>query len=543
MRGLPTTFGIFGTCDSVDVFEFSKRSEIVHHVPMRAGSILTADISRTHRSIHELNHNSSLATMILRTILNGEVFEFMRDNAGEYLVIDLVEERMPFISFGEYLFLYSPWFRDSNLKKIFEKEYEINFIEHETLDEEFLKERIKKFCEKVLLIYPEDKIIINEVLLSSEYIDAKGEKHYFEREEYIAWEKKASTIIKKMYALLKENLPMARVLEPQKYFADTNNIRGLSPCHFTNDYYQKRYQELLSIVEEDYAKKRKIIAENVIFDGKIDIRKKELLKLGLSNICAYFLGICEQFTKFENKKVLWIGEPTIDHDVVRKMKIKKFVYLSGKAEDKLLEDKEYYNFKDRYVSPRKALYDRNFAYYMGTVEQLKDDFCDFFDIVVVINEFEHVKNMDTFLDNIYKCLRYGGHFFAKPGRIWASPYGSEWNINGKLNYLNCRSDQILPYPHLLSSISQIYDSIRGFCTESEIGEKAFEIKNGSVNDPLNRFFYEDYKFFIENSLFSIKEISPLGKVIIEKSIEELLIKKYGRERTFNFNTIFVHCMK
>ena len=90
---LPTSFGIFGTCDSVDVFEFTPKTNLISKVPMRAGSILTACDSRTRKNFGDLYHSSSLAAMLLKTILDGQVMDFVRDNTGEFLIIDLTEDR------------------------------------------------------------------------------------------------------------------------------------------------------------------------------------------------------------------------------------------------------------------------------------------------------------------------------------------------------------------------------------------------------------------------------------------------------------------
>lgn len=34
-RLLPTSFGIFGTCDRVDIFEFNSNDKIISRLPMR----------------------------------------------------------------------------------------------------------------------------------------------------------------------------------------------------------------------------------------------------------------------------------------------------------------------------------------------------------------------------------------------------------------------------------------------------------------------------------------------------------------------------
>lgn len=342
MGKLPVSFGIFGTCDSVDIFEFNEKGKIYHHIPMRGSSILTTDISRLKYNLDALYHTSSLATDMVKHILNGQVYEFLKENRGEYLMIDLVEERMPFVKFEDQLYLYSPWFRDSNAKELLEKEYTLEYVEHQDLDSEFIEERINVFCERIKELYPEEKIIINEVVLSKDYIDENAKVHEFTREEFVRWSEKSISIIRKMYQILEEKLPKAKILDASKiYLAHTENIRGLSPCHFIPDYYKERYNELLKIVKEDHSLQREKSIENLSFDGKLQQRKSKLLKMGMSNICAYFLGLCMEFTELKNKNVLWIGKPVIRRDIARALKCKKFVYLTGDTVENL-DIKEFF---------------------------------------------------------------------------------------------------------------------------------------------------------------------------------------------------------
>lgn len=545
MGVLPTTFGIFGTCDSVDIFDFNSNDIISNHTPMRAGSILTADISRTDKNISNFWHSSNLAVMLLHIILNGQIFEFMDKEAGEYLIIDLVEERMPFIKFEEKMFLYSPWFRDSNLKEIIEADSKVDFIDHEQFEEEFLESRIRLFCDRILEIYPEKNIIINEVILSDKYVNEQGMTFSFEREEYVKWSYKSKSIIKKMYIILEKNLPNAKILKMKNTcLADANNKRGLSPCHFVLDWYKDRYNQLLHLIENDYKEKRKIETSELKLDGKLSARKRKLEKTGVSGICAYFLGNCMQFTEFKNKKVLWIGGPTINHDVVRKMQISKFVFLTTDkiAIPKEIQGENILNFTDKYISPRNILENHNFAYYSGGVEDLTEDFCDFFDVVCALNIMEYTNNFPVFLDNIYKCLRRGGKFFAKPGRIWSAPYGTEWKVNSSLSYLVSKNNEIPYFSHLLLKTKDITELLeKKRIDKNTIAILTHEILNG--HDGMNRLFYEDYIFYLKNSLFSFKGICPMGKVYIEEDILNKLSMKYEGYTHFEFNTFFMFCEK
>lgn len=165
-------------------------------------------------------------------------------------------------------------------------------------------------------------------------------------------------------------------------------------------------------------------------------------------------------------------------------------------------------------------------------------------MVVVLSELEHIIDLSLFFDNVYKCLTYGGKFFGKPGRIWGAPYGSEWKINKDYTYLNCTNIDIEYWPHLLENVQSVSGKLLQWgIDEDAIPQASYSIINGNQNEKYNRFFYEDYKFYLAKSLFSKKSIAPLAKVEIDENMYKKVLSKYKGYTHFEYNTLFIYCEK
>lgn len=74
MAVIPTSFGIYGTCVSIDAFDLNKNSEILKaKKPVRATSVLTIG-SRLTDSI-KIEHESSWFEEMLKCVFDGRVFQ------------------------------------------------------------------------------------------------------------------------------------------------------------------------------------------------------------------------------------------------------------------------------------------------------------------------------------------------------------------------------------------------------------------------------------------------------------------------------------
>ncbi|MCC8147218.1 MAG: DUF6270 domain-containing protein, partial [Bacteroidales bacterium] len=92
---LPVTFSIFGTCVSIEIFDYNKDGRLIRTNPLRCNSIFS--VSNRFPSYLNIKHKSSYIQPMLRTMFDGTTFDWLKANQGEYLIIDLIEERFPLL--------------------------------------------------------------------------------------------------------------------------------------------------------------------------------------------------------------------------------------------------------------------------------------------------------------------------------------------------------------------------------------------------------------------------------------------------------------
>lgn len=542
-KKLPTSIGIHGSCVSVDLFLYGNDNEkkLIDKLALRDTTIFSLNNERPRYSLDGLKHDSNLHTMWINTLWDGKKTSFMKENAGEYLLIDLVDERFElFICDG--VFFCRQGFLQSNIQELV-PENAIQIFDQSQWDDNEQEQRIKEFCEQIVKIYEPSNVIINEFYLLDYWTD--GDKiNKFEGNAKKKVEK-SDKYFKNWYELLKKYLPGCKTIKLKKqYLAYDKNPRGLSPTHPTMDYYTDTYKQIVEIVETDYAKRRKISCEK-----SHSSVNPEIVSLyesyGCSQYTAKIFARINSCVSVKGKRVLWISEKEIPPQASRKMKMDKFCHLI--VSDKISVRS---NFQERHKSvekltsgcrsPKEIFVKRNFAYFIGGIEELTEDFLDYFDIIF-FDDMEYVSDLNICLDNIYKCLRKDGVFCGKTGRTWSACTGNKYQFGD--GYIK-KEKGIPDWTHLIDSpatISEILEN-KYSLARGEALNFANEIYRGEVG--LNHMFYEDYEAYVKNSLFSYKSISPL---FMQKEIDQerldYLRKIYPKYQNFEYLSLWICCNK
>lgn len=549
MKKIPTSFGIYGTCVSIDVFNINKSSQIVAAKnPVRATSIFTLD-SRLNRGGVEFEHPSSWFTEMLGHVFDGNVKSCLKHERGEYLIIDLIEERFKFLVVNDdTLFLNSSYCQQANvIQKLKENGYKISEADHENLSYNEIQRYIKNFAEYITTIYPQKKIIINEAYLVDKYRDVDGKIKEFQGEwnNYII--EKSKRYFKYFYESLKECLPNAYVIQmPEWNVADAKHYHLNSPAHFIPKAYEYVYEKIRDYVLQDYETQRQIPLCEYVTGKTSRYTIKELSEIGVPEEWVSWYVEIGRKTTLEGKIVLQVGGTPVPKAATRKLQVKKWIYLTGESNG---NGKQFWDFKEKYINPRMLLRTNNYIMYQGKIEDLTFDFTDLFDVILSRAQIETIKDINIYLDNIYKVLNDNGEYFERAGRIWSSSVGSKWRINGNHNCMNIQDMPL--YPHLLMS----YEEILEYLNEKykyKFGEKnvyslsdrenfAEEVKNGLGN--LNKYFYEDYEEYVKKSLFQVKMIRPIFGEKIDKEMEEKLRFLYKPYKVFNYKSLEIYCQK
>lgn len=457
---LPVSFSIWGTCVSIEIFErFSKNNRIVSTRPLRCNSIINASERFPDKLLIE--HTSSYIKPMLTAMFEGSCEDYLNRNLGDYILIDMIEERFPLLKINETYVLQSTWWDNSNIWKLLDEEgYLLNKMDHDELPWDFVDDKITKFCNMIKRMYNPSHIIINETYLVDKYVDADGNTQFFSNIEDI---ERINRYLKIYYENIKNQLGVdARTLRmPEDTIADACHSRGLSPVHFTKEYYQQMYQKIIKLIDTDLSMQKKVplIEKKIEFTTNQNIRsicKQFELPMYLTN----YLGFVENISSLKGKRVLWLGKPLISHDLSRKLGVKKWVCFD-------LINSSYVDKKERYVTDLSDIYENkvlaagmeelieynNYIIFRGMEYKIASCFFNKFDLILSRNYLESSENISYLFEIIYKCLRNGGEFIGMINPIWSGPGGGRWHI-GSDNFTN--SSRVPRFAHLLCGYQDLY---------------------------------------------------------------------------------------
>ena len=544
---LPTSFGICGSCVNVDIFSYYKDPEqaLKDHVAMRDNTFFQTPV-RPAVPIKNLLHSSSLHTMWIRTAYDGKVFEFLEQNAGEYLLIDLVDERFDLFEYGGQNFV-SHFFEESNFFDQIDKN-QCRFFSQRDLTDQEAEIYIRKFCEKLTEIYPPEKIIINRFLLADQYLDKSGKQKPFTRKTELYHVAKSTDLFPKWYDYFVKYLPGCKELVLDKsYTAYEMHPRGLSPTHRTMDYYEDAYKAIQKMVADDYARQRQIPLTSIAPQMRInEDESNALIKLGCSEYISKTLLRLKSQISLEGKRFLWISNKNVPAAATRRLKIEKFCQLfipSGDESDELFIEKhtDAQWLNDQPAAPAEIFLKRNFAYYIGSVSEINPDFLDQFDIIF-FDDIEYTADFGLCMDNLYKVLKKGGTLIAKTGRTWSAPDGNKWNADASDYGLKGKT-KIMDYVHLLSNPMEVRSAIcrQTGCSPAAAEDMAAAAYRGDKE--LNHLFYEDYADAVQNSLFHKKCIAPIYPVNVSEDVIAHLKERYPGYEKFDYKSLYIVCNK
>ena len=156
-----------------------------------------------------------------------------------------------------------------------------------------------------------------------------------------------------------------------------------------------------------------------------------------------YLLLADTTLSFKNKKILEVGGCT-PSELISKYDPLQWVSvdLNYSNVERCRNDKKKPNHID-------YIYE-NICMYSGPDEE--------FDIVYSVNSFEHITDLKSALDNIYRVLKNNGHVFSVFGPIWSSHVGHHLSLNTQFGDLNFRNNILSPWMHLESK-HKVYSEI------------------------------------------------------------------------------------
>lgn len=428
---LPVSFSIWGTCVSIEIFErFSKNKRIVSTQPLRCNSIINA--SERFPNKLPIKHTSSYIKPMLIAMFEGGCEDYLNRNLGDYILIDMIEERFPLLKIDETYVLQSTWWENSNIGELLDEGgYLLNKVNHDELTQEFVDNKITKFCNMIKRMYEPSHVIINETYLADKYVDIDGNIKLFSNIEDI---ERINRYLKKYYENMKKKLGVGvrTIRMPEDTIADASHSRGLSPVHFTKEYYQQMYQKIIKIIDTDFTTQKKV----PLVEAKIDFTTNQKIrsvctKFELPMYLTNYLGFVENISSLKGKRVLWLGKPLISHDLSRQLGVEKWVCFDlinssyvGKKEHYVTDLSDIYENKVLSTGMEELIEYNNYIIFCGTEDKIATCFFDKFDLVLSRNYLESSDNISHLFEVIYKCLRNGGEFIGMINPIWSGPGGA-----------------------------------------------------------------------------------------------------------------------
>lgn len=233
---------IFGGCTSRDLFNFENACGRVGNYFAR--SSLVSQYTNKIASLQniKINLGSNFQRSMVQSDLQKNFYHYFRDGSriGDYLIIDLLIERLPLIKFQNGLITRTSEYAKIRTDLGITKELFLSRNEH-----------IEKFREIAPQIAEDlnkyKKIFLHRSLLRQNYISNEGELLKFaDQDKIIA----TNTFLSTLYDILETNLHNVSSIHVPQFHAWAGHRWGLTNYHYETEYYYTVNRMIQNIIGE-----------------------------------------------------------------------------------------------------------------------------------------------------------------------------------------------------------------------------------------------------------------------------------------------------
>ena len=246
-----------------------------------------------------------------------------------------------------------------------------------------------------------------------------------------------------------------------------------------------------------------------------DIARRFGLVGHLQSYLNLFLEVCD----IRGKDVLEVGGAMPRDLVIREL---------GASSWTAVQSAEYAAQRGDNQIPSENEGEARYRSVFENIENLTSDltFNSSFDVVFSIACFEHIHKLPEALKVIHRALRPSGRLYTAFAPIWSGPWGHHYDfgVPDRFNEIEpiggWNSQNIFgPWDHLVMSRVQFYELYRKKFDDEFARQLTYVIYN---SPHINRFFFEDYKSFIDVSdfktllfqgVFSIEQREPMNNAL------------------------------
>jgi len=290
---------------------------------------------------------------------------------------------------------------------------------------------------------------------------------------------------------------------------------------------------------------------NSLYPPVMDSERKSYYKdrFKLHDYHIDFYNIITSQLDFKGKKVLEIGGSNTPVELaLNDIGARKWVCVDKPWQSRLNEQSmhykniPFYKFSENQFD--EAVGKRDYIIFNEYADNIPESFFDKFDICISNSCFEHIMDLPKVIDLIHKSLMKNGVLYSRFGPIWSSATGNHLGISdSELSFSlthNNNYPEELNHAHLLWGYSKIFTHLEENYGGKVANRYSFRVKNG---DSVNKLFYEDYVFLMQNSLFSKKAVFPAYLHKINDETMELLQNRYPEYFRFDVRGVVMQALK
>ena len=289
----------------------------------------------------------------------------------------------------------------------------------------------------------------------------------------------------------------------------------------------------------------------VLWNEEKQIYYKE--NFGLKDYHIRFYNRITSAFDFSNKTVLEIGGSNTPLQLAfEEMRVKKWICIDNPCDRKMQKHKNHYKdvkffkYEDNVIDAMPSEHD--YIVYKEFAEYMPENFFSRFDIVISLACFEHILNLALVLDRAYDVLKPGGVLLTDFGPIFSSKVGTHLNISDEdRSFIVSQAKgypPVLEHSHLLMGYYELYSLLDKTYGEDIAFKYTLQIKHGENGfQTLNKLFYEDYLFLVDQCKFDVKAIYPASRKEIDLEKMKALISMYPGYYRFDVNSIGIEAIK
>lgn len=183
--------------------------------------------------------------------MNKKVYNELKNNASDYLIIDFIDERYDIVicdsKRASYTFeaISSKYFDNKKIKivnkKVVGNKIMVNGEEYDSY--------IDAFAKKIVELYNPQQIILHCAYMCDQYFDENDNLQYFSDDE-IKINHEVNNILQRMYERIQIRIPGIHVLDfvGENFHASSKNMWGLRAMHYEENYYKNLSCEIEKII-------------------------------------------------------------------------------------------------------------------------------------------------------------------------------------------------------------------------------------------------------------------------------------------------------